>query len=62
MSAAREAARVQVADHEKPEWHAIFQEVLGLLANLNVKLPIPTLGVSEDAARSMTLDVCTYTS
>ena len=51
---------MKLADHEKAEWHALFEEVFEMLTNLNVKLPILTLGIPEDAARAMTLGVSTY--
>ncbi|EPS97248.1 hypothetical protein FOMPIDRAFT_1025072, partial [Fomitopsis schrenkii] len=49
----------ELHDHEKTEWHALFQEVLSYLTNLQVKLPILTISIPEDSARNMTQAILT---
>ena len=62
LLAVRGLTFVEVADHEKAEWHTLYKEVLEFLStNLNLKLPILALSHPEDVARSMTLGVGIYT-
>lgn len=51
---------IQLSDQEKKDWTFLFQDLLRYLVNLQVKLPIITIGVPEDTARSMTQAVGTF--